>query len=51
MRSVYKDKTLGYNQFEPFKMGRSRNAPATTGNTGNEEEQSANSAQENNVFL
>lgn len=51
MRSVYKDKTLGYNQFEPFKMGRSRTAPAATGNAGNEEEQSANSAQENNVFL
>lgn len=51
MRSVYKDKTLGYNQFEPFKMGRPRNAPAAPGNAGNEEEQSANSAQENNVFL
>ena len=51
MRSVYKDKTLGYNQFEPFKMGRPRNAPAATGNAGNDEEQSANSAQENNVFL
>ena len=51
MRSVYKDKTLGYNQFEPFKMGRPRSAPAATGNDGNEEGQSANSAQENNVFL
>ena len=51
MRSVYKDKTLGYNQFEPFKMGRPRNVPAATGNAGNDEEQSANSAQENNVFL
>ena len=51
MRSVYKDKTLGYNQFEPFKMGRPRSAPAATGNVGNEERQSANSAQENNVFL
>ena len=51
MRSVYKDKTLGYNQFEPFKMGRSRNAPAASGNAGNDEEKSANSAQENNVFL
>lgn len=51
MRSVYKDKTLGYNQFEPFKMGRRRSAPAATGNVGNEEGQSANSAQENNVFL
>ncbi len=51
MRSVYKDKTLGYNQFEPFKMGRPRNAPAAPGNAGNDEEQSANSAQEYNVFL
>ena len=51
MRSVYKDKSLGYNQFEPFRMGNSRKSSASSGNRAREEEQSANSPEENNVFL
>ena len=51
MRSVYKDKSLGYNQFEPFRMGNSRKPSASSGNRAREEEQSANSPEENNVFL